>query len=100
MERLALIPTLNRLLLEIEQADTNYALRYGLVFAAITHALACGFSAGIRLDPDEPEWPVAYIEMPTGQLSWHFPQHPIAWDGHSTEEKYRRIHEFVDGVNA
>ena len=43
-----------------------------------------------------------YIELPTGQVSWHFhdsqaylfdhlPQQRIEWDGHDTPEKYRRL---------
>jgi len=57
------------------------------------------------VDPAEPDWPVLYIEGPTGQLSWHMPK-PEAigrysdpgsrlvekrWDGHTTEEKDDRI---------
>ncbi len=52
---------------------------------------------GIRFDPVEgPEWPVIFFELPTGQVSWHMAQHPIPWDNHTTEEKYRRIEEFVE----
>jgi hypothetical protein len=43
-----------------------------------------------------------YIDLPTGQASWHYhdsqaylfdhlPQYKGAWDGHSTDEKYARI---------
>lgn len=43
-----------------------------------------------------------YIDLPTGQVSWHFhdsqahlfehlPPYRGQWDGHSTEEKYRRL---------
>ncbi len=79
------------------QYDTEYEVRYKLVFAAIGAALDAGYEAGFRIDPAEPEWPVAYIELPTGQVSWHMPQHPNAWDGHSTEEKFARIDAFVEG---
>lgn len=45
-----------------------------------------------------------YICLPTGQVSWHFhdshahlfaglPQHSEEWDGHDTQEKYRRVNE-------
>jgi hypothetical protein len=59
------------------------------------------------VDPAEPEWPVLYIEGPTGQLSWHLPKAEAIgtypdfgghfappgpeWDGHSTETKDDRI---------
>lgn len=80
----------------IEYHDTNYPERYGLVLRAVALAHQLGYAAGFRIDPSEPEWPVAYIELPTGQVSWHMPQHPIAWDGHDTAEKYRRVRQFSD----
>lgn len=62
-------------------------------------------------DPDEPDWPVIYIQTETGQLSWHispgdvdlFAHIPVVagddprarWDGHSTEEKYERVEALV-----
>jgi hypothetical protein len=57
-------------------------------------------------DPNEPDWPVIYIDTPRGQLSWHissedvrlFAHVPVAegadmpeWDGHTTPEKYERL---------
>lgn len=30
----------------------------------------------------------------SNQISWHLPQHPRAWDGHDTAEKYRRVRAF------
>lgn len=58
---------------------------------------------------------IVYVETPKGQLSWHVPDHEILplfshlrietrrnWDGHSTEEKYRRLQSLditdIDGV--
>lgn len=54
---------------------------------------------------------VIYIEIPTGQVSWHFPEHEkylfamhdsisdddteYVWDGHGVEIKYRRIQDFL-----
>lgn len=62
-------------------------------------------------DADEPDWPVIYIDSPAGQLSWHIapedlrlfkhvpivdPSNPAAlWDGHDTEEKYRRLDSLI-----
>lgn len=71
--------------------DKDYDERYIAVLKAIACAKACGYDAGFRFDPDNPEWPVAYIELPTSQVSWHMPQHPHKWDGHTIEEKFRRI---------
>lgn len=73
-----------------------YPKRYRLVLQAVALAAEQGLMAGFRLDPAEPEWPVAYIELPTGQVSWHMPQHPKAWDGHTAEEKYRRVTHYVE----
>jgi len=63
-------------------------------------------------DPNEPDWPVLVIELQgVGQVSWHIskadyeacfgpdggwlPPYPNEWDGHDTEEKYRRLLAFV-----
>jgi hypothetical protein len=75
--------------------DENYSIRYPLVFQAVHLALELGYSAGIRIDANEPTWPVAYIELPNGQVSWHMPQHEVCWDGHTTADKYDRIREFL-----
>lgn len=58
-------------------------------------------------DPDEPGWPVLYIDSPTGQLSWHINPDDLdlvadvpvvpgddpraQWDRHTVDEKYRRL---------
>lgn len=58
----------------------------------------------LNADPAEPDWPVLYIQLPTGQVSWHvapadmdlFCHVPVGsaqWDGHDVEEKYRRLDE-------
>ena len=63
-----------------------------------------GIKVGWRLDPSEPEWPVLSIELPTGQVSWHIPEAEAAnlqlpnqteWDGHTVEEKRKRIEDFI-----
>lgn len=83
-------------LAEIRKADADYDRRYGLVLKAIHLAHELGWRAGFGLDPAEPDWPVAYIELPTGQVSWHMPAHPDSWDGHTTEEKFERIRALVE----
>lgn len=65
------------------------------IIQALHHALEAGYPAGIRIDPQEPEWPVVFIEIDTGQLSWHLPQHRGEWDKHTVEEKYDRIRKFI-----
>ena len=73
------------------ESDTIYELRRQYVYNALGAALMLGYEAGVRIDPEAPDWPVAYIELPQGQVSWHMPEHINAWDGHSTEVKFARI---------
>lgn len=82
-----------------DRADPpQYDVRNVLVVQALGVAVATGIPAGIRLDASEPEWPVVYFELPTGQVSWHLPEHPQEYDGHSTEEKNRRVIAYVEAI--
>ena len=69
-------------------------------------ALAKVFPSGIARPPIEgwdPEWlNVCYIDLPTGQASWHYhdrdaflfeglPAYEGSYDGHTTPEKYNRL---------
>jgi hypothetical protein len=81
---------------ELDQLK-HYDRRNQFIYEAVFMAIVCGLSAGFRFDPKEPEWPVAFIELPTGQVSWHVPQHTRVWDGHTTEQKYKRLKEFTGG---
>lgn len=59
-----------------------------------------------------PEWHgCVYIELPTGQVSWHFHDEQAylfdhlspftgTWDGHDTEEKYQRLENLQVGARA
>lgn len=85
---------LRNVLHKIKNNDLIYDKRYKLVFKALSLAIELGYKAGVRIDEEEPEWPVVYIELPTGQVSWHMPQHIKKWDGHTTEEKYKRVDEY------
>lgn len=89
---------LRRELALIERAEEakRYDIRNRAVLIAAGLASMCGYPCGVRLDATEPDWPVVYIELPNGQVSWHLPQHDREWDGHSTEEKYRRCREFAE----
>lgn len=73
----------------------SYDDRNRCVVKAVWLALHQGLRAGFRLDEKEPEWPVAFIELPTGQVSWHLPQHSSAWDEHTSEEKQARCLQFI-----
>jgi hypothetical protein len=79
--------------------------------AALVAFLAKIYPAWIAYnDKDEPDWAVVYLETPQGQLSWHIAEgdrhlfngivevfDPPAWDGHATEEKYRRLAQLDPG---
>ena len=60
-------------------------------------------------DPAEPDWPVLFITLPTGQASWHISPGDVdlfghvqvggaEWDGHDTAEKYRRLDEHTKAI--
>lgn len=81
-----------------------YTERNRCVALAARMALLLGYSAGIGRPSDASEdWAeCVYIDLPTGQASWHFhrcerwlfddlPHYGTPWDGHSTDEKYRRV---------
>jgi len=61
-----------------------------------------GMKVGVRFVL--PDWPVIYIGLPTGQVSWHIPSKELevilpnytgVWDEHDTEEKMRRVRDFL-----
>jgi len=78
--------------------------------AHLTAHLAAGYPSVLvdGADADAPDWPVLFVDLPTGQATWHIspddrdlfehvprtiagmPDAP-AWDGHDTAEKYARV---------
>lgn len=96
-DRMILEAGLKDSLQRIKDNDEDYAERYRQVLIAVSCANQLGMKAGFRLDPNELDWPCAYIHLPTGQVSWHMPAFPDPWDGHTTEEKYRRIDAYTGG---
>lgn len=76
--------------------SASYENRNMAVIIAAGYAVAAGLEVGISVDPAEPTWPVLYIELPTGQVSWHLPQHKTPYDGHTTAQKYDRITRWVE----
>lgn len=90
--------------------DGAYAERNKCVALIAQMALAMGLTAGIGVHPEEDtswesDWRnIVFIDLPSGQVSWHIhdsetemfmflPVYPGKWDGHDTEEKYRRVLE-------
>ncbi len=91
------------------EKNAAYRERDQIVALLARMALAAGWTSGLRRhepDPD-PAWDedwknVVAIDLPTGQVTWHFhdserplfhslPPYAGAWDGHTTPEKYRRV---------
>lgn len=84
--------------------EAVYKERAQCVAALARLAQALGHAVGFSEDDERTGWPVLYIELPTGQVSWHFTASDRAefapdiqdnprlrWDGHSTPEKYARL---------
>ena len=86
------------------QKDAVYTERNRLVAL-----LAALFPSSLERHPEEdtawdPEWRwICFIDLPSGQASWHLHDAELplfahvprnqgrVWDGHTTEEKYRRV---------
>ena len=84
--------------------DDAYFDRNQAVLAMAKLAMEQGYRVGLLTDPEEPDWPVLMMDLPTGQVGWHlpkeeivisFPEYPSEWDGHSLEEKRNRMHNFI-----
>lgn len=92
----AIFPELLRELLaedvKAEDDESHYEARNRLVYMVVSVANQLGYKAGFRIDLEYPHWPCAFIELPHGgQVSWHLPEFPDEWDGHSTPEKHVRM---------
>lgn len=87
----------------LKALDVAYRERAALVAALIRVG---GYPAELVIAPDTEDWWIVYAETPAGQVSWHlspddldlfsflplkFGSRPSPWDGHTTEEKYRRV---------
>lgn len=90
----------------VEAKNLAYLERNRVVAFLASLALANGWRAGIRstsIEGWDPVWHnCCYIDLPTGQASWHYhddhaplfahlPPYEGEWDGHSTFEKYQRL---------
>jgi hypothetical protein len=89
-------------MVRIQRADQagNYEIRNQLIAVSVATAMYLGYQAGFgyddKADPQlEGRRIVAYIELPTGQVSWHLPEHPIPFDGHDTPTKYARAQAYA-----
>ena len=83
-----------------------YFDRNQAVMAMARRALQLGYRVGLKKDPQEPDWPVLMIDLPTGQVGYHLPKAEVVgrwpdyageWDGHSLEDKRERLRKFIIG---
>lgn len=82
----------------IVRLDTEDDQRNRMIWRAIPMAHGAGLHAGVRIALAEPESPVAFIELPQGQVSWRLPQHERPWDRHTTQQKIARIRAFRNAL--
>lgn len=71
----------------------------------VAHLASYYPSAAGYTDPAAVDWLVVSVQMPEGQACWHIAKRDehlfehvprvdtLPWDGHTTEEKYRRVAE-------
>lgn len=77
-----------------EQVQARYTERNADIYQLLSTATRLGLPCGTRLD--DGDWPVAYVDLPGfGQVSWHMPPYQGGYDGHTTDEKYRRLSAYV-----
>ncbi len=90
--------------------DAVYRERNHCVSAIAGAAISLGCRVYVT-KTNIPEWDAVwqnciYIELPTGQVSWHFHDRDaylfqafpkidfVKWDGHDTKEKYKRLNRW------
>jgi hypothetical protein len=97
---------------DMEKAkDAAYSERDKCLVLMALMAQRLGLRVGIGLHVDkpgedwDPEWRnILFIDLPAGQVSWHIHESEAhwfyfvgtydgAWDGHTTDEKYKRVLE-------
>ena len=81
--------------------DDAYFDRNQAATALARCAIRLGFRVGVKSDP---EWPILFIDLPAGQVSWHLPaaeligewaEYAGEWDGHDLATKRDRVARFI-----
>jgi hypothetical protein len=89
----------------LSNCNEPYYDRNQLVQLCAQLAGLLGMTVGIGTDEDEPDWPVVFIDLPTGQVSYHIPmeelvlqiqEYPNLWDGHTNTQKRDRIRKYIN----
>lgn len=79
--------------------DALYTERNALAQLCGKLAMLLGYDVRWGTDPFDPDWPVLFVQLPTGQVSWHIaPGHRVLeapsdgrWDGSPDGAKALRI---------
>lgn len=89
---------------DMEEREEFYDIRNELIYEAVYEARKLGFQSGFSVHTPftevfEKGWDyrfgvVAYIELPTKQISYHIKSPDIQYDGHDKKEKHKRIKKF------
>ncbi len=83
--------------------DEAYLGRNLAVQVLAVMARHLGYNVGVK--NWNVEWPILYVDPPTGQVSWYIPKEEITayfrdysgdWDGHSVNEKRNRLMRFLE----
>lgn len=105
---------LQQVLLKIEgfEAIRQLENRDRAILSAVHIAGLCGFKSGVRsigkadgsVENNEefpvPEWAgdvVAYIELPTGEISYFLSKDHSQWTGYTRQVKLARIKDYLEG---
>lgn len=98
----------------VELKNSAYSERNKCVALIARMAIELGLKAGRAITAIEgwdEEWHnCVYIDLPSGQVSWHYhsgesaqfaalPEYYGKWDGHTTDEKYDRVNQAFAEVN-
>ena len=97
-------------LAEVKANKDNVYLERNKVVSALARLFPSGIAETVIEGWNEEWHGCVYIDLPTGQVSWHYhdsqaylfahlPPYAKPWDGHDTEEKYRRVLS-LDGTQA
>lgn len=91
----------------LDEARAERDKAYGERADLVAYLAACYPSV---IEDDLSDWPVVFVSTPSGQLSWHIARSDlgafrhvpratsVAWDGHTTPEKYQRLAELTRTV--
>lgn len=95
---------------ELRACKDEVYLERNQVVAALAKCFPSGVAKTAIEGWSEDWYGCVYIDLPTGQVSWHFhdsqaylfkdlPSYEGAWDGHDTPEKYRRVNALAAQVS-